>query len=150
VYLGGYEHEEHAAEAYDVAALRCKGRKVLCGTWRPASDDSDTECIARALHTPPALRVWPHFVLPGGQASRAKADARALRQAAASCFTNACILAFIVRGSLACHMQVKTNFDITRYAELLGCLDTISLEELIMAVRRQSQVRGMAFPTPPC
>ena len=28
VYLGGYEHEEHAAEAYDVAALRCKGRKV--------------------------------------------------------------------------------------------------------------------------
>jgi AP2-like factor (euAP2 lineage) len=28
VYLGGYEHEEHAAEAYDVAALKCKGRKV--------------------------------------------------------------------------------------------------------------------------
>ena len=36
---------------------------------------------------------------------------------------------------------MKTNFDIVRYAELLGCLDTISLEELIMAVRRQSQVR---------
>ena len=28
VYLGGYEHEEHAAEAYDVAALKCKGFKV--------------------------------------------------------------------------------------------------------------------------
>lgn len=28
VYLGGYEQEEHAAEAYDVAALKCKGRKV--------------------------------------------------------------------------------------------------------------------------
>jgi len=25
VYLGGYEHEEHAAEAYDVAALKNKG-----------------------------------------------------------------------------------------------------------------------------
>lgn len=28
VYLGGYELEEHAAEAYDVAALKCKGIKV--------------------------------------------------------------------------------------------------------------------------
>lgn len=26
VYLGGYEGEEHAAEAYDVAALKCKVR----------------------------------------------------------------------------------------------------------------------------
>lgn len=28
VYLGGYEHQEHAAEAYDVAALKCKGFRV--------------------------------------------------------------------------------------------------------------------------
>lgn len=28
VYLGGYEQEEHAAEAYDVAILKCKGRRV--------------------------------------------------------------------------------------------------------------------------
>jgi AP2-like factor (euAP2 lineage) len=26
VYLGGYECEEHAAEAYDIAALKSKGR----------------------------------------------------------------------------------------------------------------------------
>eukprot|EP00884_Botryococcus_braunii_P023320 jgi/Botrbrau1/9672/Bobra.0201s0006.1 len=61
VYLGGYEQEEHAAEAYDVAILKCKGRRV------------------------------------------------------------------------------STNFEIARYADLLDCMDAISLEELIMAVRRQSQ-----------
>eukprot|EP00854_Cymbomonas_tetramitiformis_P006725 gene6725-8048_t len=27
IYLGGYELEEHAAEAYDVAALKCKGKR---------------------------------------------------------------------------------------------------------------------------
>ena len=59
--MGGYELEDHAAEAYDVAALKCKGKKV------------------------------------------------------------------------------KTNFDIGRYAELIQYMDTISLEELVMAVRRQSQ-----------
>ena len=25
---GGYENEEHAAEAFDIAALKCKGRRV--------------------------------------------------------------------------------------------------------------------------
>jgi hypothetical protein len=61
VYLGGYELEEHAAEAYDVAALKCKGSKV------------------------------------------------------------------------------KTNFEVSKYTELLQYMSTISLEELVMAVRRQSQ-----------
>ncbi|MEW5316903.1 MAG: hypothetical protein WDW38_008244 [Sanguina aurantia] len=61
VYLGGYEGEEHAAEAYDVAALKCKGIKV------------------------------------------------------------------------------KTNFPVSRYTDLMACMDCISLDELIMAVRRQSQ-----------
>ena len=28
VYLGGYEFEEHAAEAYDIAALKSKGRRT--------------------------------------------------------------------------------------------------------------------------
>ena len=61
VYLGGYEIEEHAAEAYDVAAIKCKGPKV------------------------------------------------------------------------------KTNFPLEKYTELMQFMDTISLEELVMAVRRQSQ-----------
>jgi hypothetical protein len=63
VYLGGYELEEAAAEAYDMAALKCKG--------------------------------------PG------------------------CL----------------TNFPPGRYSDLLSSLHGITLEELIMAVRRQSQVR---------
>lgn len=29
VYLGGYEREEHAAEAYDVAVLKVKGIKEI-------------------------------------------------------------------------------------------------------------------------
>lgn len=62
VYLGGYDDEDAAAEAYDVAALKCKGSNV------------------------------------------------------------------------------KTNFDLRRYADFLICMDSITLEELIMAVRRQSQV----------
>eukprot|EP00198_Chlamydomonas_reinhardtii_P010956 XP_001700293.1 basal body protein [Chlamydomonas reinhardtii] len=63
VYLGGYEEEAHAAEAYDVAALKCKGAKA----------------------------------------------------------------------------GVRTNFELGRYSGLLASLPHISLEELIMAVRRQSQ-----------
>jgi hypothetical protein len=35
--------------------------------------------------------------------------------------------------------QVRINFELSRYQDLLGCMDTISLEELIMSVRRQSQ-----------
>ncbi|GFH14776.1 AP2-domain-containing protein, partial [Haematococcus lacustris] len=65
VYLGGYEHEEHAAEAYDVAALKTKGLKS------------------------------------------------------------------------------KTNFPQSRYEALVGCIDSISVDEIIMAVRRQSQVSGI-------
>eukprot|EP00963_Diacronema_lutheri_P005679 scaffold436_cov336-Pavlova_lutheri.AAC.18 len=61
VYLGGYEHEEHAAEAYDVAAIKCKGSTV------------------------------------------------------------------------------KTNFPMSKYTELMAFMENITLEELVMAVRRQSQ-----------
>jgi len=61
VYLGGYSQEEHAAEAYDIAALKVKGRKT------------------------------------------------------------------------------KTNFHISKYEDLLNCLDRMTVEELVMAVRRQSQ-----------
>eukprot|EP01025_Chloroclados_australasicus_P062227 TRINITY_DN8172_c0_g1_i2.p1 TRINITY_DN8172_c0_g1~~TRINITY_DN8172_c0_g1_i2.p1 ORF type:complete len:621 (-),score=81.37 TRINITY_DN8172_c0_g1_i2:249-2111(-) len=61
VYLGGYNVEEHAAEAYDVAAIKCKGPKV------------------------------------------------------------------------------KTNFNISKYKDLLEYMDNVSLDELVMAVRRQSQ-----------
>ena len=61
VYLGRYELEEHAAEAYDVAALKIKGHKV------------------------------------------------------------------------------KTNFETSKYSELLQNMDTKTLDELVMAVRRQSQ-----------
>ena len=61
VYLGGYEHEEHAAEAYDIAALKSKGRRT------------------------------------------------------------------------------RTNFDISKYDDLVGCIDRMSMDELVMAIRRQSQ-----------
>ena len=36
-------------------------------------------------------------------------------------------------------MQVPTNFGLERYSELLQHMDRISLEELIMSVRRNSQ-----------
>jgi hypothetical protein len=61
VYLGGYECEEHAAEAYDIAALKSKGTRT------------------------------------------------------------------------------KTNFELSKYSDLLGCIDRMTMEELVMAVRRQSQ-----------
>jgi AP2-like factor, euAP2 lineage len=61
IYLGGYEKEEHAAEAYDMAALKTKG------------------------------------------------------------------------------FDTPTNFSKDRYRELEGCLDNASLEEVVTAVRRQSQ-----------
>eukprot|EP00889_Picochlorum_renovo_P001290 jgi/Picre1/28320/NNA_003726.t1 len=61
VYLGGYEHEEHAAEAYDIAALKSKGRTT------------------------------------------------------------------------------KINFDLSKYEDLLDCIDRMTMDELVMAIRRQSQ-----------
>ena len=44
VYLGGYEQEAHAAEAYDVAALKCKGShvKINFGMERCVRPDSRT------------------------------------------------------------------------------------------------------------
>ena len=65
MYLGGYEKEEHAAEAYDVAAMKCKG----------------------------------------GKAGR----------------------------------KVKLNFHESKYAELSAFMESVGLEELVMAIRRQSQ-----------
>lgn len=62
IYLGGFDQEEHAAEAFDVAAIKCKGRE-----------------------------------------------------------------------------KAKINFPISKYSELLSFMDSITLEELVMAVRRQSQ-----------
>jgi hypothetical protein len=61
VYLGGYENEGHAAEAYDIAALKSKGSKT------------------------------------------------------------------------------RINFELSKYSDLLGCLHNMTMEELVMAVRRQSQ-----------
>jgi hypothetical protein len=53
VYLGGYEAEEHAAEAYDVAALKCKGARVR--TNFPLS-----RCAPRAsCPAPPPVPVLP-------------------------------------------------------------------------------------------
>ena len=46
VYLGGYEHEEHAAEAYDVAALKCKGHRVKTNF---AADRSAVRSCTRTL-----------------------------------------------------------------------------------------------------
>jgi hypothetical protein len=34
---------------------------------------------------------------------------------------------------------VRTNFPLDKYGDLLGCIDRMSMEELVMAVRRQSQ-----------
>ena len=65
MYLGGYDREEHAAEAYDVAAMKCKG----------------------------------------GITGR----------------------------------KVKLNFPEAKYTELSAYMASVSLEELVMAIRRQSQ-----------
>lgn len=71
VYAGGYEQEEHAAEAFDIAALKCKGRRV------------------------------------------------------------------------------KTNFEIGKYADLLGCIGKMSMEELVMAVRCVTQGCAPCFSAAP-
>jgi hypothetical protein len=38
-----------------------------------------------------------------------------------------------------CAVQVKLNFPATKYAELSTFMDSVSLEDLVMAIRRQSQ-----------
>lgn len=43
------------------------------------------------------------------------------------------------------YSQAQTNFGSERYQDLLSCMDSISLEDLIMAVRRQSQVCARAL-----
>jgi hypothetical protein len=48
-----------------------------------------------------------------------------------------------VQAALKCRGPgCATNFPCERYADLLGSLSSMTLEELIMAVRRQSQVRS--------
>ena len=39
--------------------------------------------------------------------------------------------------------QAETNFPVDKYADLLSCMHAIELEELVMSVRRQSQVRAL-------
>jgi hypothetical protein len=55
---------------------------------------------------------------------------------------HACLTPFL-QAALKCKgPSCATNFPCERYADLLGSLSSMTLEELIMAVRRQSQVRG--------
>ena len=63
VYLGGYEHEEHAAEAYDVAALKCKGPRVK--TNFTISRCAHTTFSVAALNCPgaPALMPLSHLTV---------------------------------------------------------------------------------------
>eukprot|EP00967_Tisochrysis_lutea_P139675 scaffold254050_cov21-Tisochrysis_lutea.AAC.1 len=102
-----YEQEEHAAEAYDVAALKTKkdgNQRVMIVSNGGVQHSSGIFGVA-------ALKPNKYGYVHD--------------------FDFAC----------AAHslMQLKTNFDVERYQDLSGCMHTISLEELIMAVRRQSQ-----------
>lgn len=64
------------------------------------------------------------------------ASAPDLRQPAC---LHTCTHTYVHLHACVTHSQVKTNFDVSRYSQLLSCMDSIGLEELIMAVRRQSQ-----------
>jgi hypothetical protein len=96
VYLGGYEAEEHAAEAYDIAALKAKGRG--------ANTNFEIDKCARLRRPRP-----PDFA----------STARTPRLFASS--------------------PTRPPAPPRRYADLLACIDRMAVEELVMAVRRQSQ-----------
>ena len=85
----GYEKEGHAAEAYDVAAMKCKGGKA------------GRKVREQLKHTKNLITVLTPFVLH--------------------------------------RAQVKLNFPADKYAELVTFMESVSLEELVMAIRRQSQ-----------
>jgi hypothetical protein len=84
LYLGGFEREEYAAEAFDIACLKGK---------RGVAIASELRLVALCLPT----------FLP----SAAKGPEKA-----------------------------RINFELSRYRELMPYLNAVSLDELVMSVRR--------------
>ena len=146
VYLGGYEHEEHAAEAYDVAALKCKGTRVktnfATSRWESLSFRfrirlHQAFCKpCRQEHCkgacPCMLTCIAAHVIQCGRSSVGILNMFGIYFASGMKMGIHLCLQFVD----LCHSIMH---DVHRYTDLTECMDSISLEELIMAVRRQSQ-----------